>query len=171
MLPIITDIENIILAPCKDSLYDIINKNGLAFYKSSISIKKLDLFLNDFNRKKNEVISFMNENNINEEAEYEHIILWNNTMNIKDYIVQSFASKKETHTENDSNENKLPTVSINNVYSYEYNNIYEYESDEYEFNDYTYNNYDVEYLKEEIYEDDFIQDDIDESKGCDDDYY
>ncbi len=154
-------LSEIVLAPCKDSLYDIINKNGLTFYKSPVSVEKLNLFLDDFNRKKDEVISFMNENNITEEFEYEHIILWNNTQDMKDHIIQSFENKKKKKHEEHLEE--IDTVSV----SYDYD--YDYESDEYEFNDYTYNNYVNEY-KEETYEDDFYDEEIEDTK-VDDDYY
>jgi hypothetical protein len=165
MLPIITDtdINNIILAPCKDSLYDNIKKNGLTFYKSPLSVSKLELFLNDFNQKKEQLTVFMTENNITEEAEYEHIILWDNSEYIKNHIIKSFEKKKETPEENKINE-------YQHNHSYEYdNNIYEYESDEYEFNDFTYNNYIDEY-KEEIYEDEFFVDEVEDLKR-EDDYY
>lgn len=165
MLPIITDtdINNIILAPCKDSLYDNIKKNGLTFYKSPLSVSKLELFLNDFNQKKDQLTVFMTENNITEEAEYEHIILWDNSEYIKNHIIKSFEKKKETPEENKINE-------YQHNHSYEYdNNIYEYESDEYEFNDCTYNNYIDEY-KEEIYEDEFFVDEVEDLKR-EDDYY
>ena len=165
MLPIMTetDINNIVLAPCKDSLYDNIKKNGLTFYKSPISISKLESFLNQFNQKKDMVTSFMNQNNINEEAEYEHIILWNNSEYIKNYIIRSFAKKNET-----PDENKVNEYEHNHPYEYD-NYTYEYESDEYEFNDCTYNNYKDEY-KEEIFEDYLFVDEVEDLKG-EDDYY
>jgi hypothetical protein len=155
------DINNIVLAPCKDSLYDNIKKNGLTFYKSPLSISKLELFLTHFNQKMKEVISFMNDNNITEEVEYEHIILWNNSEFIKNYIMISFEKKKEA-----SNENEVNEYEHNHTYEYD-NNIYDYESDEYEFNDCIYNNYKDEY-KEEIYEDEFYVDEVEDLKREDD---
>ncbi len=162
MLPIITDFDKIVLAPCKDSLYDNINKNGLTFYKSPISISKLESFINQFNEKKNMLTAFMNENNINEEVEYEHIILWDNSQNFKNYIIESFEKKKENKDE------KTNEPEYNHIYDSD-SMIYDYESDEYEFNDYTYNSYKDEY-KEEIYEDDFYVEEVDELK-YEDDYY
>lgn len=164
MLPIITHTDKIVLAPCKDSLYDNINKNGLTFYKSPISVSKLELFLNNFNQKKEQVMAFMNENNINEEVEYEHIILWNNSHYFKDYILNAFEKKKDK-----TNENDMINVEYEYTISDYNNNMYEYESDEYEFNDYVYNNFKDEF-KEETYEDDFYVDEVDELK-YDDDYY
>jgi hypothetical protein len=152
MLPIITDFNKITLAPCKDSLYDIINKNGLTFYKSQVSIHKLESFVSYFNQKQNEVIKFMNENHINQEVKYEHITLWNNSEYIKNYIIKSFEDKKENDEEYDIKEYDINT----------------YETDEYAF-------YEDEFYEDEVYEDEveeyeFYEDEIEELKG-DDTFY
>ena len=84
MLRQISDIDNIRLAPCENSLTSIIQKYGIDFHNSKEVIEKKQIASVEFERKRKQLNFFLIKNNIFIQTDFNMINTWNNSKLLKE---------------------------------------------------------------------------------------
>jgi len=87
MLRQISDIDNIRLSPCENSLTFIIQKYGLNFYNSKEVIEKKLIASTEFEKKRKQLNFFLINNNIFIQPDFNMINTWDNSKLLKQKII------------------------------------------------------------------------------------
>ncbi len=87
MLRQITNIDNIRLAPCENSLTSIIQKYGIDFYNSREVIEKKQIASIQFEKKRKQLNFFLIKNNIFIQPDFNMINTWDNSKILKQKII------------------------------------------------------------------------------------
>jgi hypothetical protein len=87
MLRQITNIDNIRLAPCENSLTSIIQKYGINFYNSREVIEKKQIASIQFEKKRKQLNFFLIKNNIFIQPDFNMINTWDNSKILKQKII------------------------------------------------------------------------------------
>ena len=95
MLRQINDINNIVLAPCKNSLTSIIQKYGKDFYNSKEFIEKKQIASLEFEKKRKQLRYFLIENNILIETNFQMINTWDNSKASKTKLLNFYNNQQE----------------------------------------------------------------------------
>jgi hypothetical protein len=135
------------LAPCKGSLTELIRNHGVNYYKASEYIANIKIANDYYQQKKEDVINFLHNNNINEEPDLSIIILWNTSYNYEELIKTKMLEKIKRDKEKDKEDEKYSITSLfnqhynhdvngnsesGNNYDSDYENYYYHDSDYYE---------------------------------------
>jgi len=111
MLRQINNIDNIVLAPCKNSLTSIIQKYGKDFYNSKEFIEKKQIASLEFEKKRKQLRYFLIENNILIETNFQMINTWDNSKASKTKLFNFYNQQEESKNTNTNNIN----ININNT--------------------------------------------------------
>jgi AAA15 family ATPase/GTPase len=103
MLRQISDIDNIRLAPCENSLTSIIQKYGIDFYNSREVIEKKQIASIEFERKRKQLQFFLIKNNIFIQTDFNMINTWDNSKILKQKIIDLYSDEPLTFIENFNN--------------------------------------------------------------------
>ena len=95
MLRQISDIDNIVLAPCKNSLTSIIQKYGKDFYNSTEFIEKKQIASLEFEKKRKALTFFMIKHNIFLTINFNMINTWNNSKLSKTKLLNLYKYKEK----------------------------------------------------------------------------
>ena len=96
MLRQISDIDNIRLAPCENSLTSIIQKYGIDFHNSKEVIEKKQIASIEFERKRKQLNFFLIKNNIFIQPDFNMINKWDNSILLKEKILNLYISECPT---------------------------------------------------------------------------
>jgi hypothetical protein len=105
MLRQIKDIDNIVLAPCENSLTSIIQKYGKDFYNSPEFIEKKQIASLEFEKKRNELTYFMIKHNILITPDFNMINTWDNSKTSKTKLFIFYNQQEESNNINNTNNN------------------------------------------------------------------
>ena len=87
MLRQISNIDNIRLAPCENSLTSIIQKYGIDFYNSIEVIEKKQIASIEFEKNRKQLNFFLIKNNIFIQPDFNMINTWDNSKILKQKII------------------------------------------------------------------------------------
>ena len=93
MLRQISDIDNIRLAPCENSLTSIIQKYGIDFHKSKEVIEKKQIASIEFERKRKQLQFFLIKNNIFIQTDFNMINTWDNSPLLKKKFLDLYSDE------------------------------------------------------------------------------
>ena len=99
MLRQISDIDNLRLAPCENSLTSIIQKYGIDFHNSKEVIEKKQIASIEFERKRKQLQFFLIKNNIFIQPNFNMIITWDNSKLLKEKLINLYIDESSTINE------------------------------------------------------------------------